>query len=1262
MAIVLLIDNADDRGRVDYTRYLTAPERTPAVLQDQMNLPALLDFALVPADANFVAPRRSAYVRLEGLAESFPPGGPRVRGPLFTGFITNEPAVEFLGLVNGQPVYGFRYQASGEEYLLNVKRIGLLPPFLNQTAGQILKFLVEHLQPGRFDTTAIADGAPIPVFSPGPEDTWTDIARELAERSGFYYRVLDGKVFFQPIGDLPAGVVVNERDRRFRPESLEVTPLGNPIQNDVTVLGAVEPQAFVQDHFVGDGFTSKFLLSAPAFGTVSSQLLADDFTGVSLDTIRWQKTDPGGHIRLFEGRLNVTGGTGALGETTLVARQAVELAGELEICHGEFEFAGASSGIVGGLYDHAALGKQNCLAGFDVAPINNESRLRALVLGVIQPLEVITQANHHYVLVTRISADQPFRSQQSFASLDSIFGGEALPARVQITLEVRDFDLASPADPSVTVLHTAMLDALPTVALYAPINSADLHLAANFLQITKPVQARLVTQKPGEAPRARTLGFGIAGQDATITSDPNQNQWALEFYEDTIPERGERIILSYREAGRARARVRDSLSVAAEAALAGDDGVRAAVLRELNPLPRTSAEAEFAALAYLRDRAAQQYEGRYTTWSDFTDQFPRSGRLLDILNESRYPPFRALVRKVTSEFRELATERILHTLEFGRPSRFEEMLRRLLPAEDVLQPDEPLPLAPVEIAELDSQFVGDFPRATLSEAVATHFRIDMGAPPPADGAFEVRRSDQGWSSRSSHGSAHNVLATAAAQSFVLERTSRKHVFFIRPVLPSGATSRYSSIIGIRYPLVPPAPQAVALQFGLDANLKPVITVSVAIGEANIQDVDQVELRDSDDATVLARWSFGQLQFEDGAYRARIVLDNSQSLLREKTVLAYTQNILGEYSAPTAATGAQPEPPKPTLTPGNSVGQILEILIDRVDAAIVQTQVQVADPLTGFDAPEQDVLFEGQPEKFSFVAPRSGGWTFRARRRDALGWTPWSSEPQGQTPAQILVFSVKFFRARELDPSIGAAVNAQNLLPNGEFFLPGISGQEGAVAPRYYTLVNAATDGSEVAHLPATNEVEWKAGMNFANANPGLRSALTNLGRVLNPGEPVTLSAALRHSGATTFAHAVRYALRSPSDPTFELAAEIAAGTVSGTYQWYSVTFELPADRPVPADLSAELVVVIGAGQSLATGLFCDKILLNRGHRPAAFSFAPWDILALPWNSGAQAYELPDTVVAATPRNTDPGGAGRLAGTGTEDLDPNFTERYHRFVV
>jgi hypothetical protein len=1262
MAIRLEIDNGDLRGRVDYTRYIVAPEQSPIILRDRMNQPALLDFSLVPADEAFVVPRRSAYVRLTGLADALPPGGPRIPGPLFTGFITNDPVVEFLGVRNAARLYGYRFQATSEDYLLNVKRIGVLPPFLNQTAGQILRFLTEQLQPGRFDLSNVAGGALVPFFVAEPGRSWTDIAREMAELSGFYYRVLDGKIFFQPIGDLPAGIRVDERDRHFRPSDLEITPPGNPVHNDVTVFGGVEPQGYVREYFVGDGFTSRFPLSAPVYGVESARLLADDFTGAAFDAARWQETDAGDYLTLFDGRLNVTGGTGTLGETALAARQALELGGELELIHGEFEFIAPSEGILGGLYASAALTQADCLVGFEASPIGGTTRLRALVLGAAEAPEIIIQEDRHYILVTRLSADQPFRTRQSFPSGTGSYGGEAVPAAVRVTLEVRTLDTTAPANTSTTVLYEAVLTSLPPFALYAPVNSANLHAVANFLQVTRPLQASLETQKPDETPRVRALGFGIAEHDATLTADPHGNQGALEFYEDTIPERGERISLRYRAAGRARARVRDSASIAAEAALAGDDGVRAAVLTEVVPAPRSSEEAELAALAYLADHTSPRYEGRYSTWGEFAELFPRSGRLLEVRAESRYPVFTTVVRSVTTEFRELATERLFHTLEFGRPSRFEDLLRQFAPPEGVLVGAEDLPLAAAEFSEIGTQYLQDAAGAELFSVSAAFFGLRMAEAPPAGGSFEVRRSDQGWSTSTQPGSPQNVLGSFAAQEFFLPRALRHQTFFVRPVAADGKTSRHSVAVAIHYPLLPPPPAVLTIDFGLDEQEKPVIAVEVALDAEDPGDVDAVELRDSDNSTVLARWDFAQLLLSDGAYRAKHLLDNSAAPVRSKTLFAYAQNWLGEFSAAKSETGANPEPLKPSLAAGNSIGQILEILLDSVDDLILETEIQVAGPGTTFSAPSQDVLLPGQPEKFTFVATQAGAWAFRARRRDPLGWSPWSDEPQGQIGGEVLIFEVTFFQARELDPSIGAAVNAQNLLPNSEFFLGGVAGQEGIYAARYYALANAASDGSELAHSAATNEMVWLAEVEFAAANPGFRSLLGNLGGLLNPGEPLTFSAALRHTGSGSFPRAVRFALRSAANPSYDQFVDVPAGQISSAYRWYSATFTLAAGEAVPADLAAEITVVIPDGQSLASELRCDKLILNRGHRPAAFSLAPWDVVPLAWNSGAGAYDLPATLVAQSPRAADAGGAGSLAGTGTEDLDPDFADRYQRLTL
>ncbi|MGH6690529.1 MAG: hypothetical protein ACREF4_07620, partial [Gammaproteobacteria bacterium] len=904
----------------------------------------------------------------------------------------------------------------------------------------------------------------------------------------------------------------------------------------------------------------------------------------------------------------VTGGTGTLGETALLARQALELGGELELIHGEFEFVAPSTGIVGGLYSGAALGLAQCLAGFDASPIGGSTRVRAVISGVVQASEVAVQSSHHYVLITRITGEQPFRTLQTFLSQGGSFGGASIPSNVQVTLEVRDIDLANPATPAVTILHQSVLGSSPAFGFYAPVNSADLHLAANFLQVTRPIQASLTTQAPGGSAISRTLGFGIAAHDATITADPHRNQWALEFYEDTIPAAGEKMALSYRAAGSARARVVDPASIAAEAALAGDDGVRAVVLADVNPPPRNSTEAELAAQAYLADHTAPRFEGQYATWSRFATAFPRSGALLAVNNPSRYPAFTSLVRSVVSEFRELSGEESLHTVEFGKPARFEDLLRSFAPPENTLQMRDELPLEPIDTGAVGTTFIADIPGAQLASFSPTAFQIDMGQLPPTGGSFEVRRSDRGWSTGSAPGTTQNLVGTFAAQLFPLARSAAHHVFYIRPVASTGETSRYSTVVAIHYPPVPVAPHEVNVQFGANEAGQPVIAIALALDENQIAGVASVELHDGDTSAVLGRWSFGQLRWEGGFYRADFVLDNSTALARAKNALGHTVNALGEFSPAKTGAATQPVPAKPVLFVGHALGQVLEILLDTYAGPIVETQVQVIGPAGNFSAPTQDVLLAGQPQKFNFVATQSGPWGFRARCRDLLGWSPWSNEAQGQIPAQFVVVLVEFLQAHELDPSIGAAVNGQNLLPNGEFFLGGIAGQEGINAARYFALVNAVANGSEVAHAAATNEMQWKQGVNFAAANPGFRSALSNLGRVLNPGESVTLSAALRHNGGGAFAFPVRMALRSASVPAYDQSQDVAAADLTSAYRWYSVAFALPAGQAVPGDLSVEITVVAAAAQSLAADLFCDKIILNRGHRPAAFSLAPWDVV------------------------------------------------------
>ena len=64
-----------------------------------------------------------------------------------------------------------------------------------------------------------------------------------------YYRAMDGALRF---AGGTAVYALNERDSSFSADGLTLAPVDGLI-NDVTVVGAIEPQAYVKDYFVGDG-------------------------------------------------------------------------------------------------------------------------------------------------------------------------------------------------------------------------------------------------------------------------------------------------------------------------------------------------------------------------------------------------------------------------------------------------------------------------------------------------------------------------------------------------------------------------------------------------------------------------------------------------------------------------------------------------------------------------------------------------------------------------------------------------------------------------------------------------------------------------------------------------------------------------------------------------------------------------------------------------------------------------------------------------
>src|SRR5574343_867769 len=126
----------------DYVKYLAAG----ITKTDRRGDSDLLDFTLYgKQDPTFVKLTRGDYIVVN--STKYP--------KWFTGVIINDPELEYLGARGGQPYWGYKYQATSDDYILNVKTLGFNKIFLNRTAGSIIKELVNRLNPGFFDVTNV---------------------------------------------------------------------------------------------------------------------------------------------------------------------------------------------------------------------------------------------------------------------------------------------------------------------------------------------------------------------------------------------------------------------------------------------------------------------------------------------------------------------------------------------------------------------------------------------------------------------------------------------------------------------------------------------------------------------------------------------------------------------------------------------------------------------------------------------------------------------------------------------------------------------------------------------------------------------------------------------------------------------------------------------------------------------------------------------------------------------------------------------------
>jgi hypothetical protein len=567
--------------------------------------------------------------------------------------------------------------------------------------------------------------------------------------------------------------------------------------NDVTVIGLNEPQAYVRDYFVGDGESLKFYLSQPPFAQAKPALIDEEYLGPGLDPTTWTVNDPSSAVSVVAETLQIAGGSGVDGQTTVSFIEQIELGGALELQHGDVSFTAASQGVIGGLYA-GAISSAGCLAGFQVTPSGAGSTIQALISGSVTGAVMATTPGHQYFFTTYLYSMEVYRLGETYHSslhpAGSGWGGAAVTADVRFVLEVQDIDPSNPATlvTPATVLYDDVITSAPGFCTYALVNAANMQCSVAYTYVAHISLAEVRTALPSANYVTQLVGALSDGAACEITSDPS-----LDFYPQYVPALNQLIVASYRGAGRAVAQVENEASVLS-LQNGADDGTRGTVRVAKMPAARTDVDCENAALAILDDATGTAWSGIYETWSDFLpgaagDIFP--GDAITVNVPSRGASFVGIVRQVEMQVADPADDRSFYTIGFANDLASPLALEYAASATTIALQDMP-PL--LQTAQVGAYYQIDLTEAQITAVTSTTVEVDAGMAPPSGCGIEVRENDYGWGQANDR----NLLGRFSTETFSLARLAETQDYFLRLYDSSSPPkySRYSAALHVDYQL------------------------------------------------------------------------------------------------------------------------------------------------------------------------------------------------------------------------------------------------------------------------------------------------------------------------------------------------------------------------------------------------------------------------------------------------------------------------------
>jgi hypothetical protein len=788
----ITIDNLDGLGAVEYTGSVAA--EGPITIQRGLNVPSRCTLELVVGLGGLSTPVRHARVAVTSDAGAL----------LFTGYCATEPVSEYVGESLTGSAYRARVSAVSDEWLLDKLGSGTIYGALTSVSlsgTSLLQLLTARAHSGGPAALSVASGGSTNTtgaVAARPAAAWSENAGLAAGAAYSAYRALAGQVSVQSAGAVTHSF--SDADGSLSVSEL-TTSVVRELANDVTVSGAEEPAAYVEEIFVGDGTTTVFELSEPAFRETNRTLLLDSFNEASLNSAVWVKADPGSHVTLSSAGLTLAGGNGTDGATTVTAVSAIEMSGTIVLQLGGVSFGAASDGMIGGMYQ-GATELANCFAGFRVRQASGVTVVVPVLNGAEAGSVFTPSAGHVYTLRLRLHCVEQLRVPQVYyAMVNGVvqqFGSlSGVASPMEVVFELVDEGLA--ANTPATVLYDSAaagvsIASTPATCAFVVANSTDLFCSVESVSVTRPGSLWVVSTPPSGAVTTRLIGLAGQGCDCEATYGTATGTNAkVTFFAGRIPVAGERISAFYRTRSRSVARLEDAAGVATEA-VGGASGTSRWLGKVLDPPARSSVDCESAAaavLAFATSRACA-VSGSYKTVNPAADIWP--GDLLAITSAG--VTTNLLVRAVTITDGACAPELMRYALKFANDWATEYAAGLGLKLSEAIAADVFLPQT---AATAPGQVLANLQQLAVTSVSTTAIAVSAGVTPPGGGGFEVRRAD--WQFGANVDAADLVLRSPVA-NFTIPRAAQVERYYVRMYDASSPPlySRFSSALFVNAPV------------------------------------------------------------------------------------------------------------------------------------------------------------------------------------------------------------------------------------------------------------------------------------------------------------------------------------------------------------------------------------------------------------------------------------------------------------------------------